>query len=648
MFTTRQFIRRNVLTPLISQRALSQTCLQGLRLRLENTDLEATTPVARQLKQSGLWVARTRRKSPKELEDEEVEADNPPQSAKKPKARKSNQRKKATGDKSRVNIVSESLCDDVFSYVGSSLERHKGCDIIDIYPGAGLWSRKLNEFLKPRSHILLEPDVDLYKPLLQPLLDKPGTTIVPKSGIIWTDLSSVLTPEYLPHQKAIERGSKEEDQRNDTLLVTANLAFHPRKKFSGFESVAVLVLHQFIDSIRASSLFQKYGQVRLLVWTRREDKATVLPRCLQHHKRSAIQGELYCEWIREVVETPGNELAWYIRDSVMDRASALATLKRMQTAKIAMPQGRESEAYKAAKQNLKKGRNIIPGTVCPEYDRPYHQTLESLKGAQQGTDKFKEMKRNEWRLNSDARKYQHIFQIQTALDALTELRRSGAASSSEIAARDAEVAILIDTLNPGVMSEFMMYKDNLHLYRQEPPLLHWDRRAVEPLVSNATEFFPNVECSLLDIQPRPVHPLLRQIGPNTHRIGDAFELIARALLSTPSRPIDKALDAVWPGAADYIVPRCASFRDLDRGGVNSKDRHAQLSPRMLNVDQWEELVKYWHEWPFRPEFRELVSRSQDESDFEDDGTIENFCYGISESTHDAIYICNYIFRLLSK
>lgn len=51
-------------------------------------------------------------------------------------------------DVKRVNIFLEKFCDDVLGYMKFGLlERYKGCDIIDINFGVGLWSRKLNDLL---------------------------------------------------------------------------------------------------------------------------------------------------------------------------------------------------------------------------------------------------------------------------------------------------------------------------------------------------------------------------------------------------------------------------------------------------------------------------------------------------------------------
>jgi mitochondrial transcription factor 1 len=580
--------------------------VSGVSARLEGRQLNATTPIAQELQDTQIWkTART--------EGSAVKA--------------RSQLPKVKGDKTRVNIVSEKLCDDILSYAGKSLERHRGCDLIDIYPGAGLWSRKLHEFLQPRSHILMEPDSALYTPFLQPLLDKPGTKLVPKSGIVWRDLNTVLTPEYLPHQKIVDPKSDEANKRNDTLLVTCNLTFHPKRRFKKFDSIASLVLHQLVDSIKTSTLFQKYGQVRLLIWARRDDKAGLLPRCVQRQRRAAVMNQLYCDWIHELVGYEGRDNLIFTRDSTIDRASALATFKRMKAEKISVPAGRESEALKLAKKDSKSSRKVIPGLQPPVVDRAYLGVLESLKetnalaSLDTQSEEYYTMRKYTWRQNYDTKKTELLHSIQQDLDVLAvrrqRLQEDKGEDEKELQLSEQAVDDKITRLKQSVLSDFMTIKDNLHLWRQEKPVLHWDRRAVEPLIASTEEFFPNVESVLLDIQPGPVHPLFRQTGPNSKRAGDSFDLITTALWAQSGQPISKTLDAVWPGAADYIIPRCHSFRDPTKGGINVETSHTHLTPRLMNPRQWEELIERWMEWPFRPEFHELIARSQDEQDVDE-------------------------------
>ncbi|KAI0887080.1 S-adenosyl-L-methionine-dependent methyltransferase [Annulohypoxylon maeteangense] len=582
-------LRRPLIAPSTRRAASSNS--------LDKSQLEASGPVAEQLSATGLWIPRRGRRSAKE-----------------PK-----------GDKTRVNVVSEKLCDDVLSYIGPSLVRHKGCDLIDIYPGAGLWSQKLHHFLKPRSHILMEPDAQLYEPFLKPLLSRHNTTLVPASGLVWRELSQILTPDYLPRQTVAT--PPRQTHRNNKLLVTANIAFHPKKRFLGFGSMANLVLYQFIDAIRTSDLFQRYGLVRMLIWTRYDDKAGLLPKVLQRRRKLAVDTELSCEWVNEVCGRNDPDFLWYARDDVINLSSDLATLRRMRQAKIKMPEGREPDSLKAAKKAPWQ-KNHEPGRVMPSFKRPYQEELRELEaeykknGFEKGSEKFQKMKKLQWRTNANKNRYGEMLTLIEDLDNITALRKSGKASTEEIERLEAEWTENLRARSQGFVDELITHKDNLHYYRQDPPLLNWDRRPYDSMVVQPEEFFPNMECSLLDIQPKAMHPLVRQTGPDTDRAGDCFQLILSSLMTQSTIPVSQALDSLMPGSADYIMPRWKSARDLNRGGVLANSPYSVLTPRMLNSKQWEELLELWMEWPFRPKFHELVARTQDE-ELDEDSILSN-------------------------
>ncbi|KAI1462944.1 S-adenosyl-L-methionine-dependent methyltransferase [Daldinia caldariorum] len=562
---------------------------------LDETNLKAIGPTAEKLAGTGVWRDAT--KGSQKDNGKETKA-------------------KVKGDKTRVNVVSDELCDDVISYIGKTLRRHRGCDLIDIYPGAGVWSQKLHEFLDPRTHILMEPDEELYRPFLKPLLDRPNTKLIPASGLVWRELNSVLTPEHLPHQPAPDAANL--NQRNDTLLVTANIAFHPRKGFRAFTSIAHLILYQLIDSIRNSGLFQRYGLVRMLIWARCDDIHGLIPKVMQKRKKLAVETELYCEWVREVCGRDVPESVWFLRDSLIDESSNLTTWRNMQAKKYMMPANRASAGLLEARRNAKSKKMLIPGAKPPEFKRPFLDVLDNLERTHatelfdKNSTQYKNMQTYRWRANWEAKKYQTMFEMMKEFDAIHKLYKSGKASPEEIEAREKAWQSHVDTHAKGLIQEFGTYKDNLHFYRQKPPVLHWDRREYEPLALEPGEFFPNIECSLLDIQPKSVHPLLRQLGPNSSRAGDIFEVLLNTLVGHGTIPISQALDALMPGAADYIIPRWTSARDLNHGGVMCKAKTAELTPRLLNARQWEQLLELWMEWPFRPEFHELVARTHDE------------------------------------
>ncbi|KAI1170609.1 hypothetical protein F4777DRAFT_568636 [Nemania sp. FL0916] len=557
--------------------------------------LQAKWPIAEQLYATGLYHKGRKGTKPKK----------PP-----PKTRS-----RVKGDQTRVNIVSDQLCDDVFSYIGSSLERHRGCDILDIYPGAGLWSSKLHEFLQPRSHVMLEPDVKLYRSFLQPLLEKPGTKLIPKSGIVWPELNSVLTPEFLPHQVLPD----EPDARNDTLLVTANLAFQPKRRFLGFDSIATLVLHQFIDAIRTKGLFQRYGNIRMLLWVRTDDNMSFLPRNIQRRKRQSIDNGLLCEWVQEVCGGEASASKWFMREDALDQASLWEAAKRMREAGIETPRGRFTSGLPRALIAVDQGEPYpIPGELPPEFQRSYLGDWAELKAkdtyssASNDEDFQRGMTLYEWRASGDAKRAERLHRYYQAVEGIVKLRQAPNPNTKELAEATAKYEADMARVPKTLVSEFLTYKDNLRSYRRHRPLLMWDKRAYEPMTVQDTEFFPNVECSLLDIQPRTPHPLLRQTGPKSSRASETFGVIMALLMQQATHPLGPALDSFWPGASDYIMPRWTTGLDLARGGFAEDLRYWEATPRLMGSEQWEQLLELWMEWPFHPQFHELIGRTSDD------------------------------------
>ncbi|KAI1812495.1 S-adenosyl-L-methionine-dependent methyltransferase [Poronia punctata] len=641
MFTVRNY-GRALYSPLLGRWRCFPSGSRCHHLHASNLVAEGQT--AERLKATDVWRARYTPVGETIKESADADADAPddekPKGKGKGKAKTKTKtprpkRPKILGDKTRVNLVGEKLCDDIFSYIGPSLDRHRGCDIIDIYPGAGLWSRKLHDYLQPRSHLLLEPDAKLYEPFLQPLLDRPGTTLVPKSGIIWRELNSVLNPEYLPHQTPRET---EEDliRRNDTLLVTANLIFHPKKSFAQFDSVTDLVLHQFVDAIRSSSLFYRYGQVRVLVWTRVDDKQTFLPKCLHIRRKQAVMNELSCEWIHEVCGSDSSYPSRFVRDDAIDRYSLMETIKRMKASNIQMPPGRAPPDFEAAMEDFNANRPIPAlGTTMPTTKRPYMDTLAELQANKEAEDleseddevtsaKKKLMeKRLRYRKNSDLVKAKILFGFYQELENMIALHEAGDTPVEAIKARAAEWAQRLKDTHEQIQADFTIYNDSLHAIRQDPPVLQWDRRQYEPMEVRAEEFFPNIQGTLLDIQAKPPHPLLRRGVPGANEASDMFDVILSTLTSFRATPVRELLDSVWPGAADYIISRWTSVNEAPRArGGFPNFLPVEPSARSLNERQYEELLELWMDWPFRPEFHDLVGRHSPDDNYSDTVTTD--------------------------
>ncbi|KAK2036254.1 S-adenosyl-L-methionine-dependent methyltransferase [Colletotrichum somersetense] len=607
--------------PLLTRRLLVRTAAtRGTAppKRLSKAILQTKTPTAEKLAKTGLWYTQA-----------ELVAEN--RAAKRaPKGKAKEKTKRPLADKARVNIVSEELCDDILKYIGPTLERHRGCDLVDINPGAGVWSTKLHDFLQPRSHLLMEPDADLYQPFLEPLLQRPNTQLLPQSGLLWKELNEALA--HIQNQTPRPRDPAAVPERNDTLLVTANLSFHPKKRYRAFDSVTQLVLYQLISSIRTGTLFQRYGLVRMLVWTGPDEERTFLAKNVQRRKKSTLEAETACEWLAEVacrdmpLDTKGD--TWFVRDRWIDVDSARNTKARMKASGLRVPEGRKQQITKRLEEQAAAKNQPQAGVEVPHLHRPYLAEVKELEQAcSDGTLDRKKRLRLQYLRHQSKRHEEHAANYLDLLEemkAIAQLRQSigdvdgdKAAVEAELAERDRAWNERVGALGKNFHIDFRLIRDNLHLFQQDPPALLWDRRPYEPLAVRADEFFPNVECTLLDIQPKAVHPLLLQTGPGTSRAGDIFEMLQRSMLEVKTDPVSRAVERLWPGAAEGILPHCPSLRDPARGGSPGTG-HGELCARALNEKQWTELLEAFMAWPFRPSYYQLIGRLAEDVEHADD------------------------------
>ncbi|KAM5345925.1 hypothetical protein ACJ41O_011786 [Fusarium nematophilum] len=539
--------------------------------------------VAEQLQATGLW--RWGRRGPKAV-------DEPP------------------AEKNRLNITNQGLCDNIASYIGPSLSRHHGCDLIDINPGAGLWSNTLHNLLQPRKHILMEPDMAIYKPFLDPLLSKPNVQLIPKPGIVWREVAEVLDT-CLPDQT--KRPPSALPERNDTLLVNVNLSFFPPKKFQLFECVSTMVLYQLMSSIRTAALFQQYGLVRMLIWINDDGKRRLLPRVTHRRNRAAFEAELACEWIHEVagkdvqVEDRND-----LRDEWLNMESGYQTLERMDAAGITMPSGRETYTYNSLNTDRSLAGQPLAGNQRPIFNRPFRQELEELEaefaraGSKIPSPRLKSLRFRDRYDLEDSQLYVELLQER---EAAIKLHDSGDLAGSSAA--DAALNARLSSLKKNHRKEFVLLRDNYHLFRQQTPVMHWDRRAYEPLAVQPSDFFPQVPCALLDFQPKAMAPHLRQHGAQS-TFGDMSEVMLRFWYSHGLMPVSSALNSLWPGFGD-LTRSIGSLRDTARGGVPLTD-YNELTARCINEAQWSEMVQTFADWDFRPTYPQLVGRLMDDVD----------------------------------
>lgn len=525
-------------------------------------------------------------------------------------------------------IATEANCetsDDIISYMGDSLDRHIGCDLLDLNPGVGVWSKSLHDRLQPRKHILVEPDASVYQPFLTDLLAKPNVELVAKSGVVWTQLAEVLE-EHLSDQ--VPRTGEALQERNDTLLVTANLAWPAATSLYGFTSLGAMISYQFITAIFNSSIFQKYGKVRMLLWLNEDDKTRFLPRVITRRRRPAFLAEMGCEWFHEIAgpDVPVDFRA--SRDQWLDVESAADTLARMNAYGIKMPSYREPLHHQRVLQNPDLIGQKLAGVYAPLTARSLHVELAELLSGKPSRRKsrsdapvdtqarIKKLQARKLEIDMSHREHAAILQDHDELLAQYD--------SPDFPALAQGWTDKINCLKKNGLSEFNALRDNYHAFRHQPghnKLMHWDRRALEPMRTHAKEFFPNSDTALFDIQPKALHPLLSQYGPGSTRSGDMSELLLRTWFNVLLNPPQLNMKAMWAGfGEDEMFAQCPSMLDPAVGGSPFPGDGA-MRARTINEHQWLELMQVWMDWPFKPSYQELVAAKYETADIpEDDQT----------------------------
>lgn len=169
-------------------------------------------------------------------------------------------------------------------------------------PGSSVWSAALSERLKPRSHILLEPEVR-YKPIMDEFTaSHPGSYWLPLDGYDWNIYPQIFAsnpprPKWAANQEFPPFNPltvPPSDGINTDIIFTANLSMN------GSEGERLLA--QFLTCCPLGQWVQKYGRVRFLVWVQDALRDRYLPRGIGGRNRAAVVAETVAE-VHEVVSS---------------------------------------------------------------------------------------------------------------------------------------------------------------------------------------------------------------------------------------------------------------------------------------------------------------------------------------------------------
>ncbi|CAD6501326.1 BgTH12-01578 [Blumeria graminis f. sp. triticale] len=531
----------------------------------------------------------------------------------------------------RVNIIDSKLCDEALQRLAPSLEKHKGCDIIDLNPGVGVWSSKLHGLLQPRSHILMEPHPNSYIPALKPLLDAPSSKyqIVPENGMSWAHLEKILSPKYLPFQPILKHGDPELERPNNTLLVTANISDYHSRRFLGFGSVGSVVIYQFLSAIRSHALFQHYGKVRMLLWMNSDD-TRVIPRNLAGQKKTAMEALVTCDHIETVVDSDENK-RHCSREKRLDIERVRSVVENMKRKGVEIPKGREthilkdlrsgatgSEIEELSPKSLQKSlqqmnesfaRGDFEKNCLPEEDS-YNELLDSKRRKlPKKTPEYERMRELARRNKRRVSKTQRLSDLADDYGDILALYRQSYLTKCPTESQALQIQARsqtniwrenLSTLPPADSAEIQYICDSRRSYSQDPPGMFWDRREFEPLRASPDDFYPNKTLSLLDFRP-----VLTPFFSENPAYQDIISYLIMQLCLVPSQNLKQALDSLAPGALEWLIAECPSLTDPLKNGCPDLEL---FSARCITVEMLTEMTKAWLRWPFRPHRDEILHR----------------------------------------
>lgn len=462
----------------------------------------------------------------------------------------------------------------------------------------------------------MEPDQALYSQWLKPLVERPGSTysLVPESGIIWTDLETIMNKEHLPFQEAYPAGDPRLYEVNKTLLVVANLAFHPEKPYKGFASLTRMVLYQFLSAVKANSLFHRYGLVRMLLWVGDDERTKLLPRAVGNRKKSEVEMEMACSKVTEIASSTNVAVVPRLgRDPHLDFMALPQVLKTMNEKGITIPTGRESLLITEWAQGSSKFLSeykALPYTVACL--KEIHKELQTGIGSLSENElqkKLKAYKAKRSMLITHYRKTQKLLDLLGIEEAIVVLEKKlyrntdsvevGTIKQDLASLRDQHETISLTYLNNRDLEELSRMADNSRALHEQ--LMFWDQRDFEPLRAHAHEFFPSKEMALINLIPASL-PVIRENYPESDEV---LEFILAHLFLQPTRSLKAGLKSLWPGASDWLIEHCPSLTDPNKGGWADLDK---ISIRRLTAGMCQEILEAWFEWPWRPTRFDIMHR----------------------------------------
>ncbi|KAL2815476.1 hypothetical protein BJX63DRAFT_159389 [Aspergillus granulosus] len=410
-------------------------------------------------------------------------------------------------------IVSEKLCDDVIQRLSPYLLRNRPVDILDLWPGPGILSSKVNDFLKPRRHVLIEPNLKYFKTFLEPLAQSRSCY-----ELVSIDLKPDLDWQSVLAQRLPEQGPSNTDHngflpRNDTLLVLASPP-PPASRKDHFTGARWFLT--FLETCLRQVNLHAYGSVRLLASISPADARTILPPLIHERERPAMLTEQLARHAFVVAAAEDSTRCdWAVQkqyDILTDGATRVA--QRASEAGIVTPAGRELPPLEIAPESPVAGTKPTPYSprARTAQNEKYIAAFEAFDQADPASPDYEKLKRGRNRaatqLNQENRQVHArklIADQQARIDELNKsISRLAAAPQTKLADLD-PIVKEVEALTTALSEEMAQHhfdttralpyliddrRAALDTGSFDDAVLLWDRRPFEPLLIHEDETYP--------------------------------------------------------------------------------------------------------------------------------------------------------------
>ena len=507
----------------------------------------------------------------------------------------------------------------------------------------------------------MEPDPRFFKPFIKPLLELPGSTYRHTNLKGADDYPfSQSYAELFADETLIEKRSdlaKNDPQLkmlDPSFLVIGNLArAHRTRKglvFGG--KYASSVVTKMANGALENVFMHRYGLMRMLWWVPDDEKQSML--AYWESSKTAFNSHLNMG--TALTEVAGCTPLWHqksetsIRPPFMEVAAEKRVQKSMDTLGMRLPEGRLPNI--ATKSPSKIG-SIEAGEV--KFVSPLQtstKTLAQLRGLIEISEaRLTRLKTWPNRLKTEPKPKELAWAMETieypqcipctmhhaettakrgrpdrlaiSLDlllrvvaleanykAIEEKRKKHEKLKpleARIRALDEEVWALL-ALRGDQYTGFLADILNEQItFFSEPRVLPRDSRQFEAFQIKKDEFWPPSEVSLIDMTPSGRAMAVPGLADASGVVKVCVEL-SKYLFSNRRYSVPAALDRLSPNAAQDLLPLAPSITDPRKGGRMNPHR---MSVVMLTQEMIHELGNAFIEWPFKPDFIELVLTNHD-------------------------------------